>query len=53
MSWLARSDTILRLGGEVDTVVALRIEDGLVTGLYAVRNPGKLSRMHEETALRR
>ncbi|MFD5247011.1 RNA polymerase sigma-70 factor [Amycolatopsis sp. NPDC058340] len=44
---------ILRLGDEVDTVVALRVEDGLVTGLYAVRNPEKLSRMDEETALRR
>ncbi|MFE6616270.1 RNA polymerase sigma-70 factor [Amycolatopsis sp. NPDC057786] len=44
---------ILRLGDEVDTVVALRVEDGLITGLYAVRNPEKLSRMDQETALRR
>ncbi|KFU79994.1 RNA polymerase sigma-70 factor, ECF subfamily [Amycolatopsis lurida] len=44
---------ILRLGDEVDTVVALRVENGLITGLYAVRNPEKLSRMDEETALRR
>lgn len=44
---------ILRLGAEVDTVVALRVEDGLITGLYAVRNPEKLSRLREETALRR
>src|ERR1700759_5227462 len=34
---------ILLVDGEIDTVVALRIDDGLVTGLYAVRNPEKLS----------
>lgn len=44
---------VIKLDGEVDTVVAVRIDDGLVTGLYAVRNPEKLSRMAEETALRR
>jgi RNA polymerase sigma-70 factor (TIGR02957 family) len=44
---------ILRLNGEIDTVVAVRIDDGLVTGLYAVRNPEKLSHMERETALRR
>jgi RNA polymerase sigma-70 factor (ECF subfamily) len=44
---------ILQLNGEIDTVVAVRIDDGLVTGLYAVRNPAKLSHMEQETALRR
>jgi RNA polymerase sigma-70 factor (TIGR02957 family) len=44
---------ILRLDGEIDTVLAVRIDDGLVTGLYAVRNPEKLSHMEQETALRR
>ncbi|MGK5738226.1 RNA polymerase sigma-70 factor [Micromonospora sp. URMC 103] len=44
---------ILRLDGEIDTVLAVRIDDGLVTGLYAVRNPEKLSHMERETALRR
>jgi RNA polymerase sigma-70 factor (ECF subfamily) len=44
---------ILRRDGEVDTVIALRLDDGLVTGLYAVRNPEKLSRMEQETTLRR
>jgi len=44
---------ILRLDGEIDTVVAVRIDDGRVTGLYAVRNPAKLSHMERETALRR
>ena len=42
---------ILRLNGEIDTVVAVRIDDGLVTGLYAMRNPEKLSHMERETAL--
>ncbi|MGW4091662.1 RNA polymerase sigma-70 factor [Nocardia sp. NPDC004750] len=42
---------ILRRDGEIDTVLALRIDDGLVTALYAVRNPEKLSRMERETAL--
>lgn len=44
---------ILRLDGELDSVVAVRIEQGLVTGLYAVRNPQKLSHMERETALQR
>jgi RNA polymerase sigma-70 factor (TIGR02957 family) len=44
---------ILRLNGEVDTVLAVRIDDGRVTGLYAVRNPEKLSHMNKETTLRR
>jgi RNA polymerase sigma-70 factor (ECF subfamily) len=44
---------ILRRDGEIDTVIALRLDDGLVTGLYAVRNPEKLSRMEQETALHR
>ena len=44
---------ILRLNGDIDTVMAVRIDDGLVTGLYAVRNPEKLSHMEQETALRR
>ncbi len=44
---------VYRLDGIVDTVLAFRIDDGLITGLYAVRNPEKLSHMEEETALRR
>ena len=42
---------ILRFDGEVDTVLALRIDDGLITGIYAIRNPEKLSHMAQETAL--
>ncbi|MEV0029541.1 RNA polymerase sigma-70 factor [Nocardia sp. NPDC050793] len=44
---------ILRRDGEIDTVVAVRIDDGLVTGLYAMRNPEKLSRVLRETTLSR
>ncbi|GIH96875.1 RNA polymerase sigma-70 factor [Planobispora siamensis] len=44
---------VLRFDGVIDTVVAVRIDDGLITGLYAVRNPEKLSHMQRETALRR
>jgi RNA polymerase sigma-70 factor (TIGR02957 family) len=44
---------ILRLSGDIDTVLVVRIDDGLVTGLYAVRNPEKLSYMEQETTLRR
>jgi RNA polymerase sigma-70 factor (TIGR02957 family) len=44
---------ILRLNGEIDSVVAVRIDDGLITGLYSVRNPEKLSHLERETALRR
>ncbi len=44
---------ILQLDGEINTVLAVRIDDGLITWLYAVRNPEKLSHMQRETALRR
>ncbi|TLF81077.1 RNA polymerase sigma-70 factor [Nocardia cyriacigeorgica] len=44
---------ILRLDGEIDTVITVRIDDGLVTGLYSVRNPAKLSRVQREVSLRR
>ncbi|MBB5085187.1 RNA polymerase sigma-70 factor [Nonomuraea endophytica] len=44
---------IFRMNGEIDTVLALRIDDGLITGLYAVRNPEKLSHLEQETSLRR
>ena len=43
----------IRLNGELDAILAIRIDDGLITGLYAVRNPEKLSYMRSETALRR
>ncbi|WP_253880375.1 RNA polymerase sigma-70 factor [Actinomadura rupiterrae] len=44
---------ILRRDGEIDTVVAVRIDDGLISGLYVVRNPEKLSAIARQTPLRR
>ncbi|MEU4704367.1 RNA polymerase sigma-70 factor [Nonomuraea dietziae] len=44
---------VFRLNGEIDTVMAVRVDDGLITGLYAVRNPEKLSHMERETTLHR
>ena len=44
---------VFRVDGEIDTVIALHVANGLITGLYAVRNPAKLSRMDRETALSR
>jgi RNA polymerase sigma-70 factor (ECF subfamily) len=44
---------ILRLNDQVDTVLAVRLDDGLITGLYAVRNPHKLSHLDRETTLHR
>ncbi|GAA3225301.1 RNA polymerase sigma-70 factor [Actinocorallia longicatena] len=48
-----RPGLILRLDGEIDTVIAMRLEDGLITGFYFVRNPEKLSRVTHETPLSR
>ncbi|MFG3100982.1 RNA polymerase sigma-70 factor [Streptomyces sp. NPDC048182] len=42
---------VLRLDDEVDGVMAARVVDGRITGLYYVRNPGKLSRLGAETPL--
>jgi RNA polymerase sigma-70 factor (ECF subfamily) len=36
---------ILRIGGELDGVLAVQVGNGRITGLYTVRNPEKLSRM--------
>ncbi|TYB51256.1 RNA polymerase sigma-70 factor [Nonomuraea sp. PA05] len=44
---------IVRIDGEIDNVVAVRVDDGLVTGLYFVRNPEKLSRVRREIAVSR
>ncbi|MEU7576491.1 RNA polymerase sigma-70 factor [Streptomyces sp. NPDC041068] len=44
---------VVRRDGVIDTVIALRVEDGRVTGLYAVRNPEKLARVERETAVSR
>lgn len=42
---------LVRLDGDIDGVLAIRLEDGLITGLYYVRNPQKLSRVESETSL--
>ncbi|MEI8408573.1 MULTISPECIES: RNA polymerase sigma-70 factor [unclassified Kribbella] len=44
---------IVRIGGEIDDVVAMRIDDGLITGLYIVRNPEKLSRVEQANPVTR
>ncbi|MDO0911652.1 RNA polymerase sigma-70 factor [Streptomyces sp. DT2A-34] len=42
---------VLRLDGEIDGVMAIRMEDARITGLYYVRNPEKLTRVESETPL--
>ncbi|SOD85598.1 RNA polymerase sigma-70 factor [Streptomyces sp. Ag109_G2-15] len=42
---------LVHLDGEIDGVMAFRFEDGLITGLYYVRNPQKLTRVASETPL--
>ncbi|MBB5939227.1 hypothetical protein FHS42_006320 [Streptomyces zagrosensis] len=37
---------LVRLDGEIDGVMALRIEDARITGLYYVRNPRKCPTSH-------
>ncbi|MFG2989587.1 RNA polymerase sigma-70 factor [Streptomyces sp. NPDC048257] len=41
----------LHLDGEFDGVMAVRLENALITGIYYVRNPHKLSRVAFETSL--
>ncbi|MET7480200.1 RNA polymerase sigma-70 factor [Streptomyces sp. NPDC005648] len=42
---------VFRLDGEIDGVLAARVEDARITGLYYVRNPQKLTRIDSETPL--
>jgi len=42
---------VVRLDGEIDGVIAIRVKDARITGLYYVRNPEKLSRVESETQL--
>ncbi|MQY05595.1 RNA polymerase sigma-70 factor [Actinomadura macrotermitis] len=42
---------LLRLDGELDSVMALHLEEGLVTGLYFIRNPDKLTHIAAATPL--
>ena len=41
------------IDGEVDTLLSILVEDGLVAGLYAVRNPAKLTRLEQAITLTR
>jgi RNA polymerase sigma-70 factor (TIGR02957 family) len=41
------------LDGVVDTVIGFAFEDGLISRVFAVRNPDKLQRLTEETPLSR
>ncbi|MGI5488983.1 RNA polymerase sigma-70 factor [Microtetraspora malaysiensis] len=42
---------VLRVDGEIDGILAIRVEDARITGLYYVRNPEKLTRVESETSL--
>ena len=44
---------LIRLDGEIDSVLSVRVDEGLVSAIYTVRNPEKLSRMMEESTLSR
>lgn len=44
---------LVRVDGEIDGVVAVHVDNGRVAGAYHVRNPEKLSRVEQETALGR
>ncbi|MEU7899953.1 sigma factor-like helix-turn-helix DNA-binding protein [Nonomuraea sp. NPDC049152] len=41
----------MHLDGEIDGVMAIRVEETRITGLYYVRNPEKLNRVESETPL--
>ncbi|MFD3695674.1 RNA polymerase sigma-70 factor [Streptomyces sp. NPDC058646] len=42
---------LLRVDGEIDSVMAIRLDGGLVTGIYFVRNPDKLAHVAAATPL--
>jgi RNA polymerase sigma-70 factor (ECF subfamily) len=43
----------IEIGGELDTVVGISVDDGRITRIYAIRNPAKLARLDGEAALAR
>jgi RNA polymerase sigma-70 factor (TIGR02957 family) len=52
--WLNGSPAIqLEVGGQVDSVVSLAVEDGRITRIYAIRNPRKLERLDTAAELTR
>ncbi|GAA1710780.1 RNA polymerase sigma-70 factor [Kribbella yunnanensis] len=44
---------LLRVDGEIEQVMAFHMDQGLITGMYVVRNPQKLERLEQETTLLR
>jgi RNA polymerase sigma-70 factor (TIGR02957 family) len=42
---------VLRVDGEIDGIITVRVEDAHITGLYYVSNPDKLTRVKSETPL--
>lgn len=42
---------VVHLDGGLDGIIAIRVEEGRIAGLYYVRNPEKLSRVESATAL--
>ncbi|KFU75729.1 RNA polymerase sigma-70 factor, ECF subfamily [Amycolatopsis lurida] len=44
---------LVRVDGEIDGVLAVRVENGYVTGAYHVRNPEKLASVKREIAVSR
>lgn len=48
-----RPALIVRLDGELDSVITVQLQDGLVSGIYTVRNPDKLLRLVRATTLSR
>ena len=44
---------LVRVNGQVDGVLAVRVEDGVVTGAYHVRNPDELTHVTREAAISR
>lgn len=42
---------VVRLDSELDGVLAIRLENARITGVYYVRNPEKLSHVVSETPL--
>ncbi|MEU5877389.1 RNA polymerase sigma-70 factor [Spirillospora sp. NPDC047279] len=42
---------VVHLDGELDGIMAFRVENARITGLYYVRNPEKLTRVESETPL--
>ncbi|MFI8973622.1 RNA polymerase sigma-70 factor [Nocardia asteroides] len=44
---------LFRIDGRLDSVLAIRLDDGAITGLYVVRNPDKLSRIERATLVAR